>query len=79
MTNTTKTRVIDARHLLPPEPFERVVDALATLGEGETVLLILEREPLPLYQFLENNHYEWAANSEPDGRVVVRIREPEAR
>jgi uncharacterized protein (DUF2249 family) len=65
--------------MLPPEPFERVVDALATLREGETVLLVLEREPLPLYEFLNNNRYEWSAASEPDGHIVVRIREPESR
>lgn len=73
MNEQTKTRVIDARGLIPPEPFERVVDALSTLEDDEHVLLILEREPLPLYRFLENNRYEWKTQSHPDGRVEIRI------
>jgi len=72
---TRKTRVIDARGLQPPEPFERVVAALADLEDGESVLLILEREPLPLYRFLSANNYRWSTESHPDGRVEIRIEE----
>jgi uncharacterized protein (DUF2249 family) len=61
---------------MPPEPFERVVDALSTLEDDEAVLLILEREPLPLYKFLQNNRYHWKTQAQPDGRVEIRIWEP---
>ena len=67
--------VVDARELDPPEPFERVIDALARLEAGEEVLLILDREPVPLYRFLQANDYEYATERFPDGRVEVRIRE----
>jgi uncharacterized protein (DUF2249 family) len=64
---------IDARGLDPPEPFERVVEALAKLPSGEEVLLILDREPIPLYRFLVNNQYRYHADRFSDGRVEVRI------
>lgn len=66
-------KVIDARELEPPEPFERVVDALSTLGRDEQVLLILNREPILLYRFLEQNDYEYKSTAHPDGRVEILI------
>lgn len=69
--------LIDARGLEPPEPFERVVEALSRLGAGEEVLMILDREPRPLYRFLESNGYSYqvavADRSEPC--IELRIRE----
>ena len=52
---------IDARDLEPPEPFERVMEALCELKPGDDVLLILTREPFPLYRVLERNGYAWKA------------------
>ena len=52
-------RLIDARGMVPPEPFERVVEALTSIGPNERVKLVLDREPLPLYRFLERNGYEY--------------------
>ena len=51
--------VIDGRGMEPPEPFERVMAALALLKSGEKVLLILPREPFPLYRVLESAGYSW--------------------
>ena len=44
--------IVDARGLPPPEPFERVIDALGRMGHDESVRLIVDREPLPLLRFL---------------------------
>ena len=66
-------KVIDARNLEPPAPFERVIDALSELTEGERVTLIINREPMPLYRFLLNNAYEYKTNSFPDGRFEIEI------
>jgi uncharacterized protein (DUF2249 family) len=67
--------VIDARGLEPPGPFERVVEALSRLRPGERVLLILDREPRPLYRFLGNNGYQYRVqwSAEPDPRCEIRI------
>ena len=67
--------VIDARELEPPEPFERVMEALTTLAKGDEILLILNREPRPLYRMLERNGYRHEAEMFPDGRFEIRISE----
>ena len=64
---------IDARGLDPPEPFERVIDALTKLEPGEEVLLILDCEPAPLYRFLVKNRYRYDTNRHDDGRFEIRI------
>ena len=68
-------QVIDARDLEPPEPFERVMEAISTLEPGGQVKLILNREPFPLYRVLELNGYQHKATSFPDGRFEIMISE----
>jgi uncharacterized protein (DUF2249 family) len=67
--------VIDARRLEPPEPFERLLETLAVLQPQQQVLLILAREPRPLYRFLNQNDYRYEANwfDGPEPRWEVRI------
>lgn len=69
------TIVVDARDLEPPEPFERVMEALGALAPGDDVLLILYREPFPLYRVLQRNGYAWETTAFDDGRFEIRIRE----
>ena len=66
-------KVIDARDLDPPEPFERVMEALSTLEPGGQVMLILNREPFPLYRVLQLNGYQYKATAFPDGRFEIII------
>ena len=69
-------KVIDARGLPPPQPFELAMEALCELAPGAELVLILEREPTPLYQVLERNGYTWrTTHHAEDGRVEIRIRE----
>jgi uncharacterized protein (DUF2249 family) len=65
--------VIDARNLEPPEPFERVMEALGTLEPGGQIMLILTREPFPLYRVLERNGYRYKTTGYPDGRFEIVI------
>lgn len=67
------TIVVDARDLEPPEPFERVMEALCALKPGDDVLLVLTREPFPLYRVLERNGYTWKTTGFDDGRFEIRI------
>lgn len=66
-------KVIDARGLEPPEPFERVMEALSILEPGEHVMLILNREPFPLYRVLKTNGYRHETKAYPDGRFEILI------
>ncbi|MEZ5738586.1 MAG: DUF2249 domain-containing protein [Burkholderiaceae bacterium] len=64
---------IDARNLLPPEPFEKVVEALRTLTAGEMITVIMEREPVPLFRFLNRNDYQYESSWPEPGRCEIRI------
>ena len=66
-------KIVDARGLQSPEPFERVVEALSELALGDRLKLIINREPRPLYRFLERNRYAYKAESFADGRFEIMI------
>lgn len=66
-------KIIDARGMQHPEPFERVMDALTDLAPGDQVKLIINQEPRPLYRFLERNRYAYTAENFADGRFEILI------
>jgi uncharacterized protein (DUF2249 family) len=66
---------VDARGHVPPETFDRTIEALARLEPADTLLLIADREPIALYEFLAKNSYRYETQSFPDGRYEVRIAE----
>lgn len=68
-------QTIDARNMQPPEPFERVIDALSSLPLGDEVRLLVPHEPRPLYRFLAGNNYTWTATQAAEGHWEVVIRE----
>jgi TusA-related sulfurtransferase len=65
--------VVDARGLEPPEPFERVMEAISDMGQDDIVLMLLEREPHPLYRVLERNGYQHRTQFRDDGVFEIRI------
>ena len=71
MTATTADQVIDGRGLEPPEPFVKTMEALDAIEPGQTVLLVLGREPFPLYRALELNGFVWRTTHADDGTVEV--------
>ena len=73
MSGPAADRVIDARGLEPPEPFVQTMAALETLAPGQTLLLLLPREPYPLYRALELNGVAWksARNAEGDIEILM--------
>ncbi|MEF8698033.1 MAG: DUF2249 domain-containing protein [Candidatus Accumulibacter sp. UW26] len=66
--------VLDARGLEPPEPMLRTMAALDQIGPAQTLLVLLPREPYPLYRALEINGFSWQTRYRPDGTVEVLIR-----
>lgn len=65
--------LVDARGLEPPEPFERVMEAICEMQPGDTVLMLLEREPVPLYRVLDRNGYAHQTLCRDDGVFEIRI------
>lgn len=66
-------KTIDGRGLEPPEPFELTMDALESCDPSESVLLLLSREPFPLYRALERNGYSRETRHAIDGTVEILI------
>lgn len=66
------TRQLDVRHLAPPEPLERILEALAGLGPGERLWVLHRREPFPLYDLLKGLGWSWHTTGQ-DGRFEILI------
>lgn len=68
--------LLDLRGLAPPEPLERVIDALANLPPGRRLRMLIEREPLPLYHILQRNGYSYETTARGDDLFDITIRTP---
>ena len=74
MSERKTDQVIDGRDLEPPDPFLLTMEALDSIQPGQTVLLLLRREPFPLYRALELNGYAWETSHLEEGTVEILIR-----
>jgi len=72
MTETSAPVIVDARGLMPPEPLNLTLEALDTLPPGGEVILILYREPGPLYDILRRNGYTHRTETTPEGEFHIR-------
>ena len=71
MTQVKADRIVDGRNMEPPEPFVQTMEALAGIGPGQKVLLLLAREPFPLYRALELNRISWKVGRSSDGGYEI--------
>ncbi len=70
--------LVDARGLEPPEPMEKVMQMLALLRPGQSIRLLLHREPFPLYPILAERGYRHDTTMEADGSYVILITQANA-
>ncbi|MGG1945362.1 DUF2249 domain-containing protein [Trinickia sp. NRRL B-1857] len=59
--------------LEPPEPMERVLAALRSLGDDSYLRMIIDREPFPLYGLLSRGGFEYDAQGPDKGRYAIDI------
>jgi uncharacterized protein (DUF2249 family) len=59
--------------LMPPEPMERVLKALGTLEKGQRLRMLIDRDPLPLYDLLVHKGFEYSKATTDDGLREIRI------
>lgn len=71
-------RVIDARDMEPPEPFVATMDALDAMDPAHKLLLILNREPHPLYRALLRQGYAYQTTVTADWTFEILIWRKEA-
>lgn len=67
-------RLIDGRDMEPPEPLERAVAELATLGPEDELVMLLNCEPFPLYAILDGSGFGHRSERLPDGTNEIHIR-----
>ncbi len=73
MNTPAREILLDARGLEPPEPMEKVMQMLDLLRPGQTIRMLLHREPFPLYPILAGRGYNYATTMEADGSYVILI------
>ena len=73
MSHPKTTNVVDARYMQPPEPFVQTMEMLDKLQPGEKMLLLLFREPHPLYKVLRQNGHAFETELQPDGTYEILI------
>lgn len=64
---------LDVSGLLPPEPMEQILEALASLALDMALQVLIDREPFPLYRVLERHAYRHRLSTRDDGRFDLTI------
>lgn len=50
---------LDVRSMMPPEPLEHCLEALADLAAGQRLHMLIDREPYPLYSILDRDGFKY--------------------
>ena len=73
MSHPKTPHVVDASYMEPPEPFVQTMEMLDRLQPGEKMLLLLFREPHPLYKILRQNGHDYETELTADGTFEILI------
>jgi len=65
--------VLDIRDLEPPEPLDRVLTAIADFGQGDTLKILSNFEPTPLYRILERDGFRHHVEAGADAPCEITI------
>jgi hypothetical protein len=68
--------IVDLRDLEAPEPLERMLEAAARLGPGDSLLARLPRFPRMLLPQLARRGLPWEIYEERDRSALVHVRKP---
>ena len=64
-------QTLDVSDLEPPEPMERILEAIENLGKGDYLRVTHRREPHLIYPMFENMGFAW--HTRPGGPVGYEI------
>lgn len=64
---------LDVCGLEPPEPLERVLDALSRMSKQQRLRMLIDREPRPLYRILDNNGFLYQVTPADNYRYEILI------
>ena len=66
-----RSLTLDVRGMQPPEPIERVLETIGDFKQGDTLRLVIDCTPHPLFRILERNGYGY--RTEPGKESVHEI------
>lgn len=66
--------VLDNRGLEPPQPMVRTLEALETMKDDETLIIINDRQPMFLYPELDERGYEYETEPYENGSFRITIK-----
>lgn len=64
---------LDVRGMEPPEPLERVLEAIDGFVEGDELRLVIDCRPTPLFRILDRNGYAFREQPGTDSNFVITI------
>ncbi|MBX3690657.1 DUF2249 domain-containing protein [Dokdonella sp.] len=64
---------LDLRDLPPPEPLNRIVEALRSLAPGHRLDALTPFPPMPLLPILQRQGFAWRIDELPTGHARVSI------
>ena len=64
---------LDLRGLEPPEPLERVLEALCNLDSGQRIRMLIQRDPYLLYPILARDGYAHEVRCTETGDYEILI------
>lgn len=65
--------ILDVCGLEPPEPLDRVLEAISALPKTQRLKMIIDREPRPLYAILTNNGFQYSVSTDANYRYEILI------
>ena len=71
---TSATVELELRGLEPPQPLMKILEAVATLPDGATILARTQWRPALLYAELEQRGFIGESEEQSDGSYLTRIR-----
>ena len=70
---TPRHLTLDVRGMEPPEPLERVLETIGDFRAGDTLRLVIDCEPRPLFRILAQNGYAWRVEPGAESRFEITI------
>ena len=68
-----REHILDVRGMEPPEPIERVLQTLAGMAPDDTLKLVIDCRPVPLFRILERDGYTYRIEPGTDSVYQITI------
>ncbi len=64
---------IDGRQMSPPEPLQRMLEAIERLPRGTRLVMLAPCEPRPLFRVLASNGFDYRCRFVPEGWFEIDV------